>query len=200
MAFIYAYHVFYLEGNLLHKKSYGLHVKRHMLGLMISVVFVLGITLGNYLLEGIRHTDMNIIYIPFFECIIRLYGVFQGDSYSIVALFGNIILYIPIGYFAATLYYDRKKNRSIPTVLCAVLAFIIELFKLFAVKEFNINDVILSTFGGFLGVYIFRICYVFNFRRCSEKLENLTFKQCYQLLLSLVVFISPIFMLLYLFR
>ena len=68
---------------------------------------------------------------------------------------GNILLYMPLGFFV-TAYIDERK--IFPTLIISLITTIsIELVQLVIGRVFDIDDIILNLFGGFLGALIFTL-------------------------------------------
>lgn len=77
-----------------------------------------------------------------------------GSRLFIRNIVGNILLFLPYGYFAAD-YLKSSKVSSI-CFLTMIVSLTIELVQLNIGRTFDIDDVILNTFGGMLGYFIFR--------------------------------------------
>lgn len=96
---------------------------------------------------------------PFAE-ISRFYGLL-GTKYTfgaILNLFGNIAILMPFGFYVA--YLHRKRNVIILTT--AVYTFLFSLFVetvqlLNQTGTFDVDDLILNTFGGLLAAVLYRI-------------------------------------------
>lgn len=68
---------------------------------------------------------------------------------------GNILLYMPLGFFV-TAYIDERK--IFPTMIISLITTIsIELVQLVIGRVFDIDDIIINLFGGFLGALIFTL-------------------------------------------
>lgn len=68
---------------------------------------------------------------------------------------GNILLYMPLGFFV-TAYIDERK--IFPTMIISLITTIsIELIQLVIGRVFDIDDIILNLFGGFLGALTFTL-------------------------------------------
>ena len=90
-------------------------------------------------------------FIPFHE--IFRYEI--GSRLFIKNILGNILLFLPYGYFA-TNYINNKKFW--PTALLTIIISItIEVVQLNIGRTFDIDDVILNTCGGVLGFYLYRV-------------------------------------------
>lgn len=84
-----------------------------------------------------------------------LYADVVGRKAVILNLLGNIIGFLPIGFFPPLL--NTKYRRLHVTVLLAAgLSILVELIQLVTrVGSCDIDDVILNTLGGFLGYLVF---------------------------------------------
>ena len=90
-------------------------------------------------------------FIPFRE--IFRYEV--GSRLFIRNIIGNILLFLPYGYFTAD-YLKSKKVWSV-CFLTMLVSLTIELVQLKIGRTFDIDDVILNTCGGILGYYLYRL-------------------------------------------
>ena len=66
---------------------------------------------------------------------------------------GNIIMFLPVGFFAA-LFSDKPRWWK-STLLTAALSLFIEVFQLFVSRGTDVDDLILNTMGGLLGYLTF---------------------------------------------
>ena len=90
-------------------------------------------------------------FIPFKEILRYEFGA----RLFVKNIIGNVLLFVPYGFFAA-LYVDIKKGRSaFFLVLLASIA--IEFTQLGIGRVFDVDDIILNVLGGMIGFYIFRI-------------------------------------------
>lgn len=90
-------------------------------------------------------------YIPFKE--IFRYEV--GSSLFVKNIIGNVLLFLPYGYFASE-YIKSKKAWSI-CLLTTLVTITIEFVQLNIGRTFDIDDVILNTLGGLLGYLLYRL-------------------------------------------
>lgn len=90
-------------------------------------------------------------FIPFKE--ILRYDI--GTNKFIKNIIGNIIMFIPYGFFAS--YYLKNKKASIIIILSLIVSSTIEIVQLYIGRVFDIDDVILNVFGGILGYLIYMI-------------------------------------------
>ena len=90
-------------------------------------------------------------FIPFRE--IFRYEI--GSRLFIKNIIGNILLFLPYGYFASE-YLKSKKVWPI-CFLTMIVSITIECVQLNIGRTFDIDDVILNTIGGVLGYYLYRL-------------------------------------------
>lgn len=71
-------------------------------------------------------------------------------------LFGNIVLFIPIGVFMPLL--NTRLRKVVPMVAsCALLILFVELLQLVTKRgSFDVDDIILNTFGAWIGLMLTR--------------------------------------------
>lgn len=101
-------------------------------------------------------------YIPFKE--IFRYEI--GSRLFIKNIIGNILLFLPYGYFTA----DYLKSKKILPVcfLTMLVSLTIEFVQLNIGRTFDIDDVILNTLGGMCGYLLYRLI-----ERIKDRLPNI---------------------------
>ncbi len=115
-----------------------------LLGLYFTVVFAATISPVYGTSYGLRYAHVNVI---------------PGQVLSTIAInprnfFGNILMFMPLGFLLPMV--SNQKQRVAPVVFSGFLCSLsIELMQLFLGRGTDIDDVILNTFGGFLGFLIF---------------------------------------------
>lgn len=78
----------------------------------------------------------------------------QGHPYYFVLYFiGNILLFVPIGFFASLLW--KRLEGKCAVLLTFAFSLLIELTQLLLPRETDIDDIWLNTLGGFLGLLLF---------------------------------------------
>ncbi len=107
------------------------------------------------LFQIVTFQDINTLsgnnFIPFKEILRYEFGA----RLFVKNIIGNVILFIPYGFFA-TLYVDIKKGKN--AFLLVLLASIaIEFTQLGIGRVFDVDDIILNVLGGMIGFYIYRI-------------------------------------------
>ncbi len=139
--------------------EYRITEKIFTLGFILSLMFILSITIGNNPPLKFQNVTWQNISVRPFEGVYMQYvlGV-NGNIYSIINLFGNIFIFAPWGFFLAA-YYKENKNEKFKILLIAFLtSFSIETIQLFSGRSADITDIILNTIGVLLGRFVF--CYL----------------------------------------
>ncbi|WLF68946.1 VanZ family protein [Clostridium septicum] len=136
--------------------GFELKEKIAILGFILSIIFVLGITIGNNnsaSLENVRLGSINII--PLKGMKVQYLFALKGYMYFIINLFGNVLIFIPLGFFLSIYYKDDAKERFKIIITSMIISFFIEFLQLFIGRASDINDIILNTIGAWLGRLIF---------------------------------------------
>lgn len=116
----------------------------------LNLMFIIYILLLFELLTGTENSSgsgFNIV--PFSE--IFRYEV--GSSMFIYYVLGNILLFVPFGYFVSR-YVNAKKMGQI-FVVSFVASFTIELLQLQLGRTFDVDDIILNVVGGIIGYFFY---------------------------------------------
>lgn len=69
-------------------------------------------------------------------------------------IIGNIIMFIPFGFF--TSYYLKLNKKRVIFYLTLVVSIVIELIQLKIGRAFDVDDIILNMMGSLLGYYLYR--------------------------------------------
>ena len=88
-------------------------------------------------------------FIPFKE-------IFRYTPFShlfIKNILGNIIMFIPYGFFVG--HYLKLDKKIVGILLALIVSVSIELTQLAIGRVFDIDDIILNTIGGFIGVFLY---------------------------------------------
>ena len=100
--------------------------------------------------------------LTFLQEIGRFYhlGVKTGNwDLFILNVYGNIVVFIPIGLFLPKLV-KRCKNMLLTTLLTFEISLCVELIQLFTkVGSFDVDDLFLNTLGGLCGYIIYMFCH-----------------------------------------
>ena len=114
------------------------------------LVFILYMFL---LFELVTSTDFESYsnnFIPFRE--ILRYNYTSKLFYKNVL--GNVLLFVPFGYFVNSIIKNKKLYLNIIIVLITSLS--IEFIQMYIGRSFDIDDIMLNLFGGIIGYYIYR--------------------------------------------
>ena len=90
-------------------------------------------------------------FIPFQE----MFRYEFGSRLFVKNIVGNILLFLPYGYFASD--FLKSKKMLLPCFLTFIVSMTIELVQLNIGRTFDIDDVILNTVGGVFGYLLYSI-------------------------------------------
>lgn len=123
-------------------------------------------------------------FVPFKE----IFRYHVGSRLFIKNIIGNILLFLPYGYFASD-YLKSKKWVPI-CFLTMLVSLTIEIVQLNIGRTFDIDDIILNTCGGILGYILYRII-----EKIKTKLPNI-FKTdgCINFLVILILILVIIYL------
>lgn len=78
-----------------------------------------------------------------------------AHSFAVNNLLGNILIFIPFGVYITL--FNRHKKIYINTCIIMLVSVLVEVLQyLFGVGIMDIDDVILNTIGGFIGIIIYK--------------------------------------------
>ena len=148
-----------------------------------NLLFILYILLLYYLLLGTENAASGMNFIPFKE--ITRYSI--GSRAFFYNIIGNIVLFIPFGYFVSD-YLKAKKTHQIliPSIIISLTA---ELIQYKIGRAFDVDDIILNVLGAILGF----MCYI-SIRAIKNHLPNLLRSNWFYNLLAIIVIIIMIFL------
>lgn len=133
----------------------GLHnlLLYSVLGIYILILFAF------LFLKRTEFQSVNLV--PFLSIMNYLNGDMLARAFSANNIIGNIALFIPLGVYI-TLLNGNKKASVNNVCIIALVSVIVEIAQyLFKVGATDIDDVILNTLGGLLGILIFKLIYKF---------------------------------------
>ena len=116
---------------------------------LMALTFIIYILCLYYIVTGqdINYGGINLI--PFKEMFRYEFG-----SYKFLKnIVGNILLFIPYGFFCS--YYLNNRKISSNVLLCLIATFCIESIQYYIGRVFDIDDIILNVLGGFIGCLIY---------------------------------------------
>lgn len=150
------------------KSGSQLNARRELLLLLfiIYLTSVLSLTLTPATLTHFNNPNqLRFNYVPFINIYIDLGYMFNVPNQEVIEivlenLLGNILLFMPMGIFVPLLFPKYAFIKRVLTI-CVLLSFSIELIQ-YLMNSFgtnrtaDIDDVILNTFGGYVGFIIYR--------------------------------------------
>lgn len=102
---------------------------------------------------------LYINYIPFVETINMFRDANMGVGNALYNVIGNILLFMPLGFFIPLLFHKKNKLGLI-ALYGAVASLMIEIIQAFtAMNLCDIDDIIFNTLGAILGCITFNILY-----------------------------------------
>ena len=129
----------FLKGN----KKFVLHRE------LMALIFIIYILCLYYVVtsQDINYGGVNLI--PFKEMF-----RYEIGSYKFMKnIVGNILLFVPYGFFSS--YYLNNRKIGTNVLLCLVATFCIECIQCYIGRVFDIDDIILNVLGGFIGCLLF---------------------------------------------
>jgi glycopeptide antibiotics resistance protein len=102
--------------------------------------------------------DYNLVPFKTINNYIRYRSTFGEINYWI-NIYGNILAFMPLGYF---MFVFERRHRFYKGILIPfVVSFVIELAQIrMQVGSFDVDDIILNTFGGFILYFLLLSCFV----------------------------------------
>ena len=136
-----AVRVVYLKNS--HKK-FSFHEE------FLNLLFIIYILLLFELLTGAENNSVSgINIIPFSE--IFRYDI--GSKMFIYNVLGNILLFVPYGYFVTR--YTESKSLFQIFIVSLITSFTVEFLQVKLGRSFDVDDIILNVLGGVLGYFLY---------------------------------------------
>lgn len=138
-------------------KNISINYKSEILNLylFLSVLFIISLTLFPIRL-GYKFEGFEIFNIVPFKIIITMLFEYPLGQF-IYNVIGNIVLFIPFGFF---IYIKFEKNKTKTLLAVFIMTLGVEFIQGFIPYRFcDIDDIILNTFGGYLGIIIYNILF-----------------------------------------
>ena len=110
------------------------------------------------LVDALHGYRWNVNGYPFFQLggiSLIPFQTFQMDGLSLFNLAGNIIMFVPFGFFAALLWRGYTWKRALLTGVC--ITGFVECWQLCVGRAFDIDDIILNTLGVFCGYLLWEL-------------------------------------------
>jgi len=129
----------YLKGS----RKFVLHRELLMLVFILYILCLYHVVT----MQDINYGGINLV--PFKE----MFRYEIGSYKFIKNIIGNILLFIPYGFFSS--YYLNNKKVSTNIMLCLIATFSIEAIQYYIGRVFDIDDIILNVIGGFIGYLLY---------------------------------------------
>lgn len=157
-----------------HKEKFVLYKETFMFAFLLYALLLFYVVT----FQDVNYGTNN--FIPFKE--ILRYEV--GSKVFIKNIVGNIILFIPFGFFVAHL---MKSKKLYPTLVVSMItSIVIEYTQLKIGRTFDIDDIILNISGGFLGYLIYIIIDTLE-DHMPQVLKKETFKNIITIIIVLLL-------------
>lgn len=104
------------------------------------------------LVDLLRGYSWNVGGYPFFEPGLMNLRPFQTFQFSVYILLGNIVMFVPFGFFSALLWRGWSWRRTLGLGLC--LTGFVECWQLRVGRAFDIDDLMLNTLGTLCGFWL----------------------------------------------
>lgn len=137
------------------------------------------------LFHVVTYQDVNFgtnNFIPFKE----IFRYDLGSPKFIKNIVGNIIMFVPFGFFAS--YFLKSKKITIPLILTIILTVTIETVQYYIGRVFDIDDIILNIVGGILGYLLF-----ITMDFLQEKIPGLKNNHILNLLIIIIIVIIVLY-------
>lgn len=116
---------------------------------LLSIIYIL------LMFELVTYKDMNVpsgMNLTPFKEIFR-YEI--GSKLFFQQVLGNIIIFIPFGFFAS--YYIKTKKYIYPFIVILFSSGIIEVVQYYLGRSFDVDDIILNFIGGTIGYLLYTL-------------------------------------------
>lgn len=116
---------------------------------LMALIFIIYILCLYYVVtaQDINYGGVNLI--PFKE----MFRYELGSYKFIKNIIGNILLFLPYGFFSS--YYLNNRKIGTNVILCLIATTCIEFIQYYIGRVFDIDDIILNVLGGFIGCLLY---------------------------------------------
>lgn len=117
-----------------------------------------------------RELIRSINIIPFKN----LWDINMSNKFNIISIVGNTILFIPLGVYISIIFNNFKEKKQVIVKNILIIAIISLIFEVtqytLGIGITDINDIILNTIGGIIGIVIHNILIYIMDKQSVEKL------------------------------
>ncbi len=153
---------------------------------LLALIFIIYVLCLFYVVtfQDVGWSSSN--FVPFKE----MFRYSFGSKLFIKNVLGNIIMFIPYGFFVS--YYLKLKKPLSAFLLILLVSASIETTQLLIGRVFDIDDIILNIIGGILGFLIYKFLDLINVH-LPEMLKN-------PIVYNIIIVLCAIFMAMYMFN
>ena len=153
---------------------------------LLALIFIIYVLCLFYVVtfQDVGWSSSN--FVPFKE----MFRYSFGSKLFIKNVLGNIIMFIPYGFFVS--YYLKLKKPLSAFLLILLVSASIETTQLLIGRVFDIDDIILNIIGGILGFLIYKFLDLINVH-LPEILKN-------PIVYNIIIVLCAIFMAMYMFN
>lgn len=153
---------------------------------LLALIFIIYVLCLFYVVtfQDVGWSSSN--FVPFKE----MFRYSFGSKLFIKNVLGNIIMFIPYGFFVS--YYLKLKKPLSAFLLILLVSASIETTQLLIGRVFDIDDIILNIIGGILGFLIYKFLDLINVH-LPEMLKN-------PIVYNIIIVLCAIFMTMYMFN
>lgn len=116
-----------------------------------TLLFILYILFLYYLLISMESVSYGSNFIPFRE-IFRFPFMSRGFIYNVI---GNIVLFMPFGYFVSD--YLKAHKISHIFITSFIISLTAELIQFKIGRTFDVDDILLNVLGAIIGFFVYRL-------------------------------------------
>ena len=129
---------------------------------LVSLLFIIYVLCLFYVVtfQDVSWSSSN--YVPFHE----MFRYQFGSRLFIKNVIGNMLLFVPYGFFTA--YFLKLEKPKVVIILSLLVSVTIETTQLLIGRVFDIDDIILNFVGGILGFYVYHLL-----DKINHKLPNI---------------------------
>ena len=150
--------LFFYKGEKIVEKNQN--IKKGLHNLLLYSVFGIYILILFAFLFLKRTEFQSVNLVPFQSIMNYLNGDMLARSFAASNIIGNIVLFLPLGVYITLL--NKNKRLSVNLCIIVLTSLVVEIAQyLFKVGATDIDDVILNTLGGLIGILIFKLIYRF---------------------------------------
>lgn len=147
--------------------------KNKIIGMLLFIIYLILLIYFLFFAEAFGRADSGTLHSynlePFKE--IRRFYIYRdklGYSAFVINVFGNILAFVPFGFFRPLI--GRRRHSFTRTVFQGfVITFFIEVLQLISnVGSFDVDDIFLNTLGCIMGYILFLVFYMIYDRRGKD--------------------------------